>query len=453
MTEGALTQGSSFEREAELRRLEAIVRDMLEQARRLGSTQAEVLAHSSQGLAVTVRMGDIDVLEHTRDSGIDLTVYKGRRKGHASCADLSHDSIAKCVQRAMDIARFTQEDAASGLASPELMASEFPDLELWHPIPLDAEAAVARALSIEAAGREDSRITNSEGASVSAGHGISVYGNSHGFIGRSSGTRFGQNCVLIAGEGDAMQRDYSFDSRRSLADLEMAEVTGREAARRTVRRLGARKIGTERMPVLLSPEVARGFIGHLIGAVSGPALYRNASFLKDAAGKQLFPDWVTVSERPRTPRGQGSACFDGDGVATRSRNIIEDGVLTGYVLSAYSARRLGLETTANAGGVRNVLLQPGGTGNGQPWRQVTRGLLVTEVMGQGVSLVTGDYSRGASGFVIEDGELTYPVEEVTIASNLADMFAGLQLAGSDVDTRGNIQSGTLLIDEMMVAGQ
>ncbi|MDX1557082.1 MAG: metallopeptidase TldD-related protein, partial [Xanthomonadales bacterium] len=247
--------------------------------------------------------------------------------------------------------------------------------------------------------------------------------------------------------------DYSFDSRRCMEELEAPEETGREAAKRTVRRLGARKIGTERMPVILAPEVARGFIGHLIGAISGPALYRNASFLKDAAGKQLFPDWVTVSERPQLVRGQGSACFDGDGVATRARNIIEGGVLTGYVLSAYSARRLGLETTANAGGVRNVLLEPGGENPAQPLRHVRRGLLVTEVMGQGVRLVTGDYSRGASGFIIEDGVLVHPVEEVTIASNLADMFAGLRTAGDDVDTRGNIQSGTVVIDEMTVAGQ
>lgn len=453
MTESQITSGRSFEREAELDRLEAVVRDVLRQAGRKGSTQAEVSAHSSQGLSVTVRMGDVDILEHNRDSGINLTVYNGRRKGHASCADLSEASIRECVERAMDIARFTQEDACNGLAPAELLATDFTDLDLWHPVPLDAEAAIERALAIEAAGRADGRITNSEGASVDAGLGLGVYGNSHGFIGRSSGTRFGQNCVLIAGQGDGMQRDYSYDSRRCLDDLEDAEITGRQAAERTIRRLNSRKIGTERMPVVLAPEVARSVVGHLVGAVSGSALYRNASFLKDAAGQALFPEWLTIREQPRLLRGQASDCFDGDGVATRERDLVEDGVLTGYVLSTYSARRLGLETTANSGGVRNLALLPGGDGPDDVLRAVARGLLVTEVMGQGVSLVTGDYSRGAAGFVIEDGELAYPVEEVTIASNLRDMFAGIRAAGSDIDTRGNIQAGSILFEQMMVAGQ
>ena len=453
LTDTQIKDGRSFERDAELDRLEAVARDILEQARRKGATEAEVLAHSSQGLAVTVRLGGVDVLEHTRDSGIDVTVYKGRSKGNASCADLSESSIRECVERAVDIARFTQEDPSNGLAPADLLATEFTDLDLWHPLPLDAKAVIERALSIESAGRGDERISNSEGASVNAGLGISVYGNSHGFIGRSSGTRFGQNCVLIAGSGDAMQRDYSYDARRSLDDLESPEITGRDAAERTIRRLGARQIGTAEMPVLLAPEIARSFIGHLIGAISGSALYRNASFLKDAAGERLFPEWVTIRERPRLPRGQGSATFDGDGVATRERNIVENGVLTGYVLSTYSARRLGLETTANSGGVHNVVVEPGGDGADEPWRDVKHGLLVTELMGQGVSLLTGDYSRGAAGFVIERGELAYPVEEVTIASNLRDMFAGIRLAGRDLDTRGNVQSGTILIEKMMVAGQ
>lgn len=453
MTESQITSGRSFEREAELDRLEAVVRDVLRQAERKGSTQAEVSAHSSQGLAVTVRMGDVDILEHTRDSGIELTVYKGRRKGHATCADLSEGSIRECVERAMDIARFTQEDPCNGLAPAELLATDFPDLDLWHAVPLDAEAAIERALAIEAAGRADDRITNSEGASVDAGLGLGVYGNSHGFIGRSSGTHFGQNCILIAGHGEGMQRDYSYDSRRCMDDLEDAETTGRRAAERTVRRLDSRKIGTARMPVVMAPEVARSVVGHLVSAISGPALYRNASFLKDAAGQKLFPEWLTIREQPRLPRGQGSACFDGDGVATRDRNLIENGVLAGYVLSTYSARRLGLETTANAGGVRNATLLPGGDEPEDVLRGIDRGLLVTELMGQGVSLVTGDYSRGAAGFIIEGGELAYPVEEVTIASNLRDMFAGIRVAGSDVDSRGNIRAGSILFDEMMVAGQ
>jgi PmbA protein len=304
MTDSQIESGRSFEREAELDRLETLVRDVLRQAELKGSTQAEASASSSQGLAVTVRMGDVDILEQTRDSGLDLTVYKGRSKGHASCADLSEGSIRACVDRAIDIARFTQEDSCNGLAPAEQLAKEFPELDLWHPERLDAEAAIRRATEIEDAGRSDDRITNSEGASVSAGLGLSIYGNSHGFVGRSNGTRFGQNCVLIAGAGDKMQRDYSYDSRRSLSDLEAAEVTGREAAERTIRRLDARSIGTAEMPVLMAPEVARGIIGHLIGAISGSALYRNASFLKDAAGQKLFPDWLTIRERPRLPLGR-----------------------------------------------------------------------------------------------------------------------------------------------------
>lgn len=453
MTELHNAGAQTLRRSEELDRLEAHVRDVLKLAHGRGATEAEVSAHTSQGLAVTVRLGDVEVLEHTRDSGISLTVYIGRSRGDASCADLSDKSISECVDRAFDIARFTQEDACNGLAPAELMATEFPDLDLWHPVPLDAEAGIRRALAIEDAGRSEAQITNSEGASVDAGLGLAVYGNSHGFVGSANGTRFAQNCVLIAGKGDKMQRDYSFDSRRSLADLEDPETTGRDAAARTARRLGARKARTGQMPVVLAPEVARTVVGHLVAAISGAALYRNASFLKGAAGRRLFPEWVNIAERPRLPRGQGSANFDSDGVATRERRIVEGGVLTGYVLSCYSACRLGLETTANAGGVRNVTFEPGGEGADDVVGQVKRGLLVTEVMGQGVSLVTGDYSRGAAGFIIEDGKLAYPVEELTIAANLKDMFGGIAAAGRDVDSRGNIQSGSILISRMMVAGE
>ena len=453
MSDNHMTNGGGLDRSAELDRLEQIVNDILRQAKSKGSTQAEVSAHTSQGLAVTVRMGDVDVLEHTRDSGIGLTVYKGHSKGHASCADLSESSIRECVDRAIDIASFTQADTCNGLADADQLATEFPDLDVWHPAALDAEAAIDRALEIENEGRGDDRITNSEGASVNGALGLSVYGNSHGFVGRSSGTRYGQNCVLIAGEGEGMQRDYSFDSRRSLNDLEAPEKTGKDAALRTIRRLNARKIDTAEMPVLLSPEVAKGVIGHLVAAISGAALYRNASFLKDAVGEKLFPDWVNITEQPRLIRGAGSRVFDGDGVATRDRHIIDAGELTGYVLSTYSARRLGLETTANAGGVRNLTIEPGGDETENPIKNIKRGLLVTEVMGQGVSIVTGDYSRGAAGFLIEDGQLTDPVEEVTIASNLKDMFASIQRVGNDVDDRGNIRSGSILLERMMVAGQ
>jgi PmbA protein len=443
----------SLDRETELDVLEAKVQAALDSARKSGASEAEVSAHTAQGLSAAVRLGEVETVEHTRDRGISVTVFIGRRKGNASSADLRAESIESCVQHALDIARHTQEDRSNGLAPAELLATDFPDLDLWHPQPVDASAAIERALECESAGREDSRISNSEGASFGASLGLGVYGNSNGFIGRSAGTHYSQSCILLAGQGDRMQRDYSYDSRRSFLDLESPEVTGKEAAKRTVMRLDARRIPTADMPVLLSPEVAKGFFGHLVGAVSGSQLYRNASFLRDMAGEQLFPSWLTLRERPFLARGVSSAAFDAEGVATRERDLIETGVLTGYVLSSYSARRLGLVTTGNAGGVRNLLLEPGGEGCADPLAHMQDGLYVTEVMGQGVSLVTGDYSRGACGFLVENGRIKHPVEEITIAGNLRDMFRNVSTAGSALDTRGNVHCGPVLISTMMVAGE
>jgi PmbA protein len=443
----------SLDRETELDVLEEKVQAALDSARKSGATEAEASANTSQGLSSAVRLGEVETVEHTQDRGISVTVFIGRRKGSASSADLRPESVQSCVQHAMDIARYTQEDRSNGLAPAELLATEFPDLDLWHPQSVDAAASIERALACEAAGREDSRITNSEGASFSASLGLGVYGNSNGFIGRSAGTHYSQSCILLAGEGDGMQRDYSYDSRRSFLDLESPEVTGKEAARRTVMRLDARRLPTAEMPVLFSPEVAKGLFGHLVGAVSGSQLYRNASFLRDQAGEQLFPAWLTLRERPFLARGVASSAFDSEGVATRERNLVEEGVLTGYVLSSYSARRLGLETTGNAGGVRNLLLEPGGEGSEDPLAYMQDGLYVTEVMGQGISLVTGDYSRGACGFLVENGKITKAVEEITIAGNLRDMFSNIVTAGGNLDTRGNIQCGSVLISKMMVAGE
>lgn len=452
MSESSMLTQPKFDRDAELDTLQAHVEASLSRAGSAGATAVEVSAHASQGLSVMVRMGQVDTLEHMQDRGVSVSVYIGRRKGQASSADLSQQSVDNCVDKALEIARFTQEDPCNGLAAPELLATEFPDLDTWHPASLDAQAAIERALACEQAGRDDERISNSEGASFDAGLGLNVYGNSHGFIGRSAGTRYSQSCVLIAGKNSGMQRDYSYDSRRSLAELEPAEVTGKEAARRTVRRLGAGQIKTGRMPILFAPEVAKGIIGHFVGAISGTALYRNASFLKGKAGEQIFPAWLKLTERPHLLRGAASAAFDGDGVATRHHHVVSDGVLQNYLLSSYSARRLGLQSTGNAGGVRNLLLQPGGEGGDNPLKAMQNGLYVTEVMGQGVSMVTGDYSRGASGFTVVNGELAVPVDEVTIAGNLRDMFLGIVLTGSNIDTRGNIHSGALLISDMTVAG-
>jgi len=452
MPDSSILTQQQFDRDAKLDALQAHVETALQRAKKGGATAAEVSAHASQGLSVAVRLGAVDTLEHMQDHGINISVLIGRRSGHASSADLSRQTIEACVDKALEIARYTQEDPCNGLADPELLATEFPDLDLWHPAAMDAQAAIERAILCETAGRENPEISNSEGASFDAGLGLNVYGNSNGFVGRSAGTHYNQSCVLIAGKGDGMQRDYSYDSRRSLSDLEAAEVTGREAARRTVQRLGARKLKTGTMPVMFAPEVAKSLIGHLVGAISGSTLYRNASFLKGSAGQKIFPEWLLLSERPHLLRGAGSAVFDGEGVATRERNIVEDGILQGYVLSSYSARRLGLQTTGNSGGVRNLLLRPSGGSASELMQAMRRGFYVTEVMGQGVSLVTGDYSRGAVGYLVENGELGHPVEEVTIAGNLRDMFANIVATSSDLDTRGNIQTGALWIKNMTVAG-
>jgi PmbA protein len=440
------------DRDTGLQELQDFAAEALDCARRNGADDCSISVSAQQGLNLTVRMGEIEVLEHTRDRGIGVTVFLGRHKGVASSGDLRSGTIREVVERALDIARYTQEDRCNGLPDAARLATSFPDLDLWHPRPMDVAEATERALEVESAGRQDPRISNSEGASVSANSGLSVTANSLGFTGASSGTRYSQNCVLIAGEGDSMQRDYWYDSRRAFEELEPPRVTGERAAKRTLQRLGAQKLKTCKAPVLFSPEVARGLIGHLVGAVSGSQLYRNASFLKDCAGEQLFPEWVTLAERPFIQRGVASATFDAEGVATAERNLVDEGTLTGYVLGSYSARRLGLESTANAGGVHNLLLEPGGDFLDDLVSGMQRGLLVTEVMGQGVSLVTGDYSRGATGFWVENGQITHPVEEITIAGQLRDMFLGMRAAGKDIDRRGNIQCGSVLIDEMTIAG-
>lgn len=452
MNDDSMVTQTAPDREAIASELVACVEAALEYARRAGADAVEVSANAQSGLNVNVRLGEVETLEHHRDRGLGVTVFLGRRKGHASSADLQPDSIGDCVRRALEIARFTEADPCNGLADPQLLATSFPDLDLWHPGAFDVDAAIARALACEDAGRSDERITNSEGAEFSTHAGVGVYGNSNGFVGVTAGTRYEQSCVLVTGSGDGMQRDYWYDSRRALDDLEPAADTGRLAARRTVSRLGARKVATGHFPVLFDAPVARGLVGHLVSAISGSALYRNASFLKGAAGQRLFPDWFGIRERPFIARGAGSSVFDSEGVATRERDLVDAGILTGYVLSSYSARRLGLTTTGNAGGVHNLSLHGKAQTRKELLRAVGTGLLVTEVMGQGVSTVTGDYSRGASGFWIENGEVAYPVEEVTIAGNLRQMFTDVEALGDDVDDRGHIHTGSILIGRLTVAG-
>jgi PmbA protein len=440
------------DRETEL--LVGIAHRVLDRAREAGAEQAEVSVSSSLSREAGVRLGEVEVLEEARDRGVRVTVYCQQCSGSASTGDLRPAVIDECVDRALAIARHTQPDKAAGLADARLMASEFPDLDLWHPVDVPMAELIARAIELEDAGRSaDARIQNSEGASVSSEAAVGVYANSHGFVGTSRGTRYSQSCVLIAGDESGLQRDYDWDSSRWFERLASPSVTGAEAARRTARRLGARRVPTGKVPVMFAPEVARGLIGHLVAAVSGGNLYRRASFLLDAVGQQLLPVWASLIEQPRLPGGAASSCYDGDGVATRESALVADGQLLRYVLGNYSARRLGLETTANAGGVRNLALIGASRGPDEMLRMMGTGLLVTEVMGQGVNLVTGDYSRGAAGFWVENGEIAWPVEEITIAGHLRDMLANMQAAGTDIDTRRNIHVGSLLVDQMMVAGQ
>lgn len=436
-----------------LEQLADISQRLLERAKAMGASQAEVSCSDERGLDVNVRLGEVETVESTRDRGIAVTVYFGQRKGSASTADLQDASLESTVAQACAIARHTEDDAAAGLAEAALMAREFPDLDGWHPWNLGADQALDLALACEAAGREaDGRISNSDGASAATSQSLSVYANSHGFIGRERSSHHSVGCALIAGQGDGMQRDGWYSSALAREDLESAAAIGRRAAERTVARLQPRSMATAQMPVLYSPEVARSLIGSLLGAVSGGALYRRASFLLDSVGTRLFPDWFQVEELPLLRRGLHSSAFDGDGVATRNAALITDGVLQRYILGSYSARKLGLTTTGNAGGVHNLKVAANAGDLASIARQMGEGLLVTELMGQGVNGVTGDYSRGAGGFRVENGEISYPVDGITIAGNLKDMFASIEAVGSDVDRRSHVQVGSILVGRMTVAG-
>jgi PmbA protein len=442
---------------ARLDALEAIAGQLLDRARRAGADQAEVSCSEDAGLEVNVRMGEVETVEATRDRGIAVTVYFGKRKGSASTADLREESLAATVEQACAIASHTEDDPAAGLADAGLMAREpasgWPDYDAWHPWALDAERAIDLALACEQAGRDvDPRIANSDGASTSTGTSLGVYANSHGFRGRERGTHHSLGCALIAGQGDAMQRDGWYSTALSPDDLESAASIGREAARRTLARMSPRQLPTGTVPVLFAAEVARSLVGHLVGAVSGGALYRRASFLLDAAGSRVFPDWFAIDEDPFLPRGFRSAAFDAEGVATRASPLVADGVLQRYVLGSYSARKLGLATTANAGGVHNLRVRSNAGDLDMLLRNMGRGLLVTELMGQGVNAVTGDYSRGAAGFWVEGGKLAFPVDGVTIAGNLREMFAAVEAVGSDIDPRSHLLTGSILVGRMTVAG-
>jgi PmbA protein len=426
----------------------------LAEARGLGASDAEVGVSVETGLSVTARLREVETLEYQRDRGMGVTVYRGKRKGSASTGDLSAAAIRYTVAKAYSIAGFTAEDEAAGLPEPDTLARDFPDLDLFHPWSIDPDAARDQAIACEAAALDaDPRIGNSEGASLSTHRGLRVFGNSLGFLGSTATTLHSLSCVVVAESGDEMQRDYWYSTVRDWRDLEDGVSIGKQAAARALRRLDARKLSTVTAPVLFVPELARGLFGHFLGAIRGGSQYRRASFLLDSAGEQIFPQWLQISERPHLRKALSSASFDSEGVATRDREIIEHGVLTGYVLSTYSARKLGLKTTGNAGGVHNLIVKGGSDSFEDLVRRMGRGLVVTELMGQGVNGVTGDYSRGAAGFWVENGAIAYPVHEITIAGSLRDMYRNVVAVGNDVDARGGIRTGSVLLEAMTIAGE
>jgi PmbA protein len=434
--------------------LQALVELAINEAKKLGASESEAAVSVDTGLSVTARLGEVETLEYQRDRGMGVTVYRGKRKGSASTADLSAKAIRETVAKAFSIAGFTAEDECAGLPDPDTIARDIPDLDLSHPWDIEPDAARDLAVACEAAALSyDKRIANSEGATLSSHRGLRVFGNSLGFIGGYPSTVHSLSCVVLAQQDGEMQRDYWYSSVRDWRELEDGEHIGRTAAQRALRRLSARKPSTTTAPVLYVPELARGVIGHFLGAIRGGSQYRKASFLLDTAGQQVFPSWMQISERPHIPKALGSAPFDSEGCATRDRELVADGVLDGYILSTYSARRLGLKTTGNAGGVHNLIVKPGSEGYDELLKKMGRGLVVTELMGQGVNNVTGDYSRGAAGFWIENGAIAYPVHEITIAGNLKEMFRQIVAVGSDVDARGGVRTGSILIEKMTIAGE
>jgi PmbA protein len=436
--------------------LSDLVADALAEARRQGASQCEADASVSRGLNVTVRLGEVDTVEYQRDRGLAVTVYFGKRKGSASTADLGRAAVLETVTKACAIARYTAEDPYAGLIEPEALARDIPDLDLDHAWEITPEQAIELARGCEAAGLAvDTRVSNSEGASVGTQRHTGTYGNSLGFLAGYSASNHSVSCSLIAGEDAQMQRDHWYSVARDPADLEDATRIGRLAGERALARLGARRLTTRKCPVAFAPDMARGLVGHFLGAIRGTSQYRKASFLLEAAGSQVFPEFVQMQERPHIRKGLASSPFDQEGAATRDRELIHNGVLDGYVLGSYSARRLGLKTTGNAGGIHNLIVtaSDGGLDSAAFLRRLGTGFLVTELMGQGVNAVTGDYSRGASGFWVENGAIQYPVHEVTIAGNLKQMYRDIAALGADVDVRGAVRAPSVLVSEMTIAGE
>lgn len=433
--------------------LEQAVSTALELAK-VSSDGAEVAVTKTTGISVSTRYGEVENVEFNSDGALGITVYYQNRKGSASSTDLSPEAIKRTVQAALDIARYTSPDPFAGVADRELLAFDAPDLDLFHPTEIDADRAIELAARAEqAALKADSRITNTEGGSFNSHVGIKVFGNSHGMLqGYCSSRHSLSSCVIAEAYGD-MERDYAYTIGRAMEDLKSPESVGEECARRTLSRLSPRKLSTMKAPVLFAAEVATGLFGHLVGAISGGSVYRKSTFLLDSLGQQILPEWLTIEEHPHLLKGLASTPFDSEGVRTERRDIIKDGVLQNWLMTSYSARKLGLQSTGHAGGIHNWRIAGQGHSFDDLLKQLGTGLVVTELMGQAVSALTGDYSRGASGFWVENGVIQYPVSEITIAGNLKDMWRNMVTIGSDIETRSNIQCGSILLPEMKIAGQ
>lgn len=438
---------------AQRTRLEQAVSQALSIAQK-GCDSAEVAVSRTTGMSVSTRMGEVENVEFNSDGALGITVYHNQRKGSASSTDLSEEAIARTVQAAIDIAKYTSEDPCSGPADRDLLAFEAPDLQLFYPSEVSADLAIDYAANAEkAALSADPRITNTEGGSFNSHYGIRVFGNTLGMLQSYCSSRHSMSACVIAEENGDMERDYAYTIARKLDDLKSAQWVGEECARRTLSRLAPRKLATQKAPVIFAPEVATGLFGHLVGAISGTSVYRKSTFLLDSLGKQILPDWLTIRELPHVIGGLASTPFDSEGVRTEDRLIIENGVLNNWLMTTYAARKLGLKSTGHAGGIHNWHIAGQGLGFDDMLREMGTGLVVTELMGQGVSGITGDYSRGASGFWVENGEIQYPVSEITIAGNLKDMWASIIATGDDIETRSNIQCGSVWLPEMSIAGQ
>lgn len=447
-----VTTESRFSHTAEA--LRQIAQDLIQYARQQGASACAAEVSDGFGQAVTVRQGEVETIEYNRDKGLGITVYIGQQRGSASTSDFSPQAVRDTVDAALNIARFTATDECAGLPDADMLATEFPDFDLYHPWMIDVEGAIALARSCEQAAFDaDKRIKNSEGASVNVHEAQFVYANSLGFVGGYPTSRHSLSCAVIAGKDASMQRDYWYSEARDPADMLAADKIGRIAAERTVRRMNGRKLATMQVPVLFEAPIAASLIGHFVGAVSGGSLYRKSSFLLDQLGKQVFSPNIRIDDIPDIPKALASGAFDDEGVKTQRRAIVEGGVLQGYFLGTYSARKLGMRSTGNAGGNHNLIVQPGEYDLNGLLKLMGRGLLVTELLGHGVNSVTGDYSRGAAGFWVENGEIQYPVEEITIAGNLKDMYRQIVAVGNDVLVQGSRQCGSILVEKMMVAGQ